>query len=389
MQARRHDGSAFSHEPLRRLPRPARKLWRCLLALVFCLPAFAFAPAPSSSDATVSTETREGRLAIFDDVWRTVGARYYDAGMRGLDWAAQRERFRPLAAGARTPAEFYTTLRRMLAGLRDAHTRVYSPDERFEWDRPTFTGVGLSLREIEGQLVVARVEEKSEARRAGVRAGQVLLKVDGEPVGALVARRADDGATASTARAARLTAIARLFDGERGTTVALTLDDDDRERVVRLRRSPQTLALTLEVRRVEGVAVVRFNLFTQEIATSLVRALRDDRRLSEARGVVVDLRDNGGGEAESMIDAASAFLPAGTPLGAFTDRGGRTVASPQTRGAMLFAADAIRTYGGALVVLAGARTASAAETVTPTREDIKRGRDAALLRAVEFLKSAG
>jgi carboxyl-terminal processing protease len=450
MQAQRHDGYEFSRAPLARLSRAARRLARTLLALAFCLSTFSYAPAPSFSRAPVSTETREGRLAVFDDVWQTVGARYYDAGMRGLDWAAERERFRPLAANARTSHEFYTTLRRMLAGLRDAHTRVYSPGERSEWDRPTFTGVGLGLREIAGQLFVARVEKKSEAERAGVRAGQALLKVDGEPVEALVARRADEGATASTPRAARLTAIARLFDGERDTTAALTLaDEDGRERVVRLRRSTQTLEPRMDVRRVEGVAVIHFNLFTQEIATSLVRALRDDRRLRDARGIVVDLRDNGGGEAESMIDATSAFLPAGTPLGAFTDRDGRTVASPLTRSSMLFAADAIKPYGGALVVLTGARTASASEifaaalkdgarartlgertcgcvlairarhplpdgglldvsemdyrtargarlegagvapdeTVTPTRGDLARGLDPALLRAVRLLKA--
>lgn len=454
MHTRRHDGSGFprtTHPPRRRPLRPTHKLSRPVLPLVLCLLILAFAPVRSFSDATVSTETRDGRLAVFDDVWQTVGARYYDARMRGLDWAAERERFRPLAAGAHTTAEFYTTLRRMLAELHDAHTRVYSPGERFEWDRPSFTGVGLSLREIEGQLVVSRVEKKSEARRAGVRAGQALLKIDGEPGETLLARRADEGATASTPTASRLSAIARLFDGERDTTVALTLaDGGGRVRVVRLRRSLQTLAPRLEVRRVEGAAVVRFNLFTQEIATSLVRALRDDKRLGGARGIVIDLRENGGGEAESMIDAASAFLPAGTPLGAFTDRDGRTVSNSQTRSSMLFAADAIKSYDGSLVVLTGARTASAAEifvaamrdagrarvvgertcgcvlairarhpladgglldvsemdyhtargarlegvgvapdeTVAPTRADITRGRDAALLRAFELLKAA-
>jgi carboxyl-terminal processing protease len=370
----RRDNSGRPHAPRRR-PRRARALPRRLLACTLCLLALASAPAPSLSDAPVSTGTREGRLAVFDDVWQTVGARYYDARLRGLDWAAERERFRPLAAGAGTTEELYTALRRMLAKLRDAHTRVYSPGERFDWDRPTFTGVGLSLREIGGQLVVARVEKRSEAEREGVRGGQVLSKVDGEPVEALLARRAEAGVTASTGTAARLSTIARLFDGERDSFAALTLaGDGGRERVVRLRRTTRTLAPVLEVHRVGGAAVVRFNLFTQEIATSLVRALRDGGRLGGARGVVVDLRENGGGEAEAMIDAASAFLPAGTPLGAFTDRAGRTVASPQTRREMLFAADAIKTYGGPVVVLTGARTASAAEIFAAALKDAGRAR---------------
>jgi carboxyl-terminal processing protease len=420
------------------------------VAVAFCLLLFAHSPARVSADATVSTETREGRLIVFDDVWETVGARYYDPRMRGVDWATERERFRPLVAEARTSAEFYTLLRRMIASLHDAHTRVYAPDERAEWDHPIFTSVGIGLREIEGQLIVARVERGSEARRAGVRAGERLLGVDGEPTGVALARRAAEGATASTERAARLSAIARLFDGARGSFITLALaDEDGREKIVSLRRTLAMRAPQLDVRRVGGAAVVRFNLFTQEIATGIVRLLRERKSLRDARGIVIDLRDNGGGEAEAMIDVASAFLPSGAALGEFKDRAGRTVAAPQTRRAMLLAAEVIEPFRGRVVILASARTASAAEifaaalkdaggarvvgeptcgcvlairtrhpladgglldvsemdyhtargvrlegagvapdeTVTPTRRDIAEGRDPALLRALSILNS--
>jgi carboxyl-terminal processing protease len=129
-----------------------------------------------------------------------------------------------------------------------------------------------------------------------------------------------------------------------------------------------------DVRRVEGVAVVHFNIFTPQIASSLVRALREDKRLRDARGLVIDLRDNGGGEAESMIDIASAFLPAGTRLGTFTDRDGRTVDAPRARRTMLFAAEEITNFGGALVVLTGGRTASAAEIFVAALKDAGRAR---------------
>ena len=48
----------------------------------------------------VSTATREGRLAVFDDLWQTVADRYYSANFHGVDWLAQRSLFRPLAAAA-------------------------------------------------------------------------------------------------------------------------------------------------------------------------------------------------------------------------------------------------------------------------------------------------
>ena len=40
--------------------------------------------------APVSTATVEGRLAVFDDVWETIQARYYDSSFNGIDWQATR-----------------------------------------------------------------------------------------------------------------------------------------------------------------------------------------------------------------------------------------------------------------------------------------------------------
>ncbi|MDT7540126.1 MAG: carboxyl-terminal processing protease [Acidobacteriota bacterium] len=351
-------------------PRCASAFALTFCVLVSCLVVFSLLPARSYADANVSTETREGRLAVFDDVWATLGARYYDPKMRGVDWLQQRATFRPLAEEAHTSAEFYTTLRRMIAPLRDAHTRVYAPDERSEWDRPIYTGVRLSLREIAGQLVVTLVEHGSQAERAGARVGDELLSIDGQPVNIALTHRADEGSSASTARASRLSAIAHLFDGPRGSLVSLNLAREGvRGRTVVLTRELETREPRLEVRRIGDVSVVRFNLFSEEIAAGLVRALRERKSLREASALVIDLRENGGGEAESMIDIASIFLPAGARLGEFTDRDGRLVASPQARRAMLFAAEEIEPFHGRIVVLTSARTASAAEIFVASLKD--------------------
>src|SRR2546423_191672 len=79
------------------------------LTFAFCLLPFAFSASADSNN--ISTATVEGRLAVFDDVWETVRDRYYDPTLRGLDWDAEREKFRPLAAEAKTTAELYTVLR--------------------------------------------------------------------------------------------------------------------------------------------------------------------------------------------------------------------------------------------------------------------------------------
>ena len=80
--------------------------------------------AVRDDSSPVSTTTVEGRLAVFDDAWETIQERYYDSKFHGIDWQAQRATFRPAAARAGKPHEFYDVLRQMIGSLKDAHTRV-------------------------------------------------------------------------------------------------------------------------------------------------------------------------------------------------------------------------------------------------------------------------
>ena len=341
----------------------------CLLLAVCASVAQEKSDAARRATATPAT-TLEGRLAVFDDVWQTVNDRYYDPALHGVDWRGLRSTFRPLAANAPGPREFYGVLRRLLANLRDPHTRIYAADERFDWRAPQFITVGLTVREIGGELVVAGVERDSEAARTRIRAGDIITSIDGAPAIAIFAQRLGEQASATTS--ARVYAAAKLFDGPRDSLVAVTFRSANaREQTARLRRVLLARPPVLDVRRRGDYGIVRFNAFTPEIATAFVRKMRGD--LSDARGLVLDLRENGGGEAESMTDIASIFLPAGTSLGRFTDRAGRIHLEPQTRAAMFSAADYIKPFRGPVVVLASARTASAAEVFVASLRGARRG----------------
>ena len=321
--------------------------------------------------AKATAETREGRLRIFEDVWETVRARYYDPSLGGLDWDALGEKYRAAAAEARGEEELYSVLRRMLAHLGDAHTRVFAPGEAADWRATRHVSVGLRLREVAGVVVVAEVERGSEAASAGVRAGDAVVSVDGEPAAARFSRLLEElqpPALRTRPSGARLRAAAKLFDGPPDTLVSAVFRGEGvRERSVRLRRSVVTRAPALRLRGKGGFQLVEFNLFTPEIAAELARALRGE--LKGARGLVLDLRDNGGGEAEAMTDVASLFLPPGRSLGRFTDRTGRTPLEPKTRSALLSTAAAPARFAGPVVVLTGARTASAAEVFASTLKE--------------------
>jgi carboxyl-terminal processing protease len=343
-----------------------------LLIITFAFLIFNFAFSTLADSNNISTATLEGRLAVFDDTWETIRDRYYDPTFNGLDWQAERAKFRPLAARAQTTSELYGVLRRMLGSLHDAHTRVYAPDEKFDWQHPRFISVGISVREVGGAPVVVTVERGSEAERAGLRVGDALASIDNEPALDVFARRLKEQAGSSTLAAARLQAMAKLFEGTRDSTVSLSwLGVDGKLRSATLRREWHAHEAALRVRRVrDGIGVVEFDAFTQTIALDFMHAL--DGKLRGVRGLIIDLRNNGGGDAEAMTEVVSAFLPTGKSLGCFTDRNGRIQFEPHTRAAMLFAPDSIKSFRAPVVILTSERTSSAAEIFAASLREAKR-----------------
>jgi len=350
-----------------------------LAALLFPFPLFPISTFPLRSAASalegsnlISTATREGRLAVFDDVWETVRDLYYDPGLHGVDWQAERAKFRPVAAEASTNAEFYAALRRMLGSLRDAHTRVFAPTEKFDWRNPRFISIGVSMREVNNAPVVTMVERDSEAERAGLRAGDTLKSVDGEDALALFERRLRDQGASSTINAARSRAMATLFDGASGSTVSVAwIDARGKEQKAILRRQWRGRDLALRVRQLRGkIGLIEFDIFTEAVAVEFVRALGG--RLRDARGLIIDLRNNGGGDSEAMIEIASALLPAGKSLGRFMDRSGRIQSEPHTRAAMLLSPEYIKSFRAPVVVLTSERSSSAAEIFVAALKEARR-----------------
>jgi carboxyl-terminal processing protease len=342
--------------------------WALVVVLALSLFPFAFAHGDAG---IVSTTTREGRLAVFDDVWLTVQDHYYDANFHGVDWLVQRSVFRPQAADAHGPQELYALLRRMLASLKDAHTRVYAPEEKFEWQHPRFVSAGVSLREVEGQPTVVSVDPGSEAAQAGIRPGDVIESIDGEPALSVLERKLRDEAGSSTAQAARSRAMALLLSGEPKTIVQVVWRNiDNKKLTASFRRQWHQRNFVLQITRRGNRAVVVIDAFTWAITRDFARALKAELR--HVLGIVLDLRNNGGGDAEAMAGIASYFLPTATRIGQFINRSGNVALSLETGAALSISADRIAASNVPLVVLTSNRTSSAAEVIVAALQEAHR-----------------
>jgi len=326
-------------------------------ALVLTLAPFTSRGARDDS-SVVSTATPEGRLAVFDDIWETIQDHYYDPKFHGINWQAKRASFRPAAARANNTHEFYELMRQMIASLKDAHTRVYSPDEKFDWWNPRYVTVGLAVREVEGVATVMHIDPNSAAARTDIRAGDVIVSIDNVPVADFVKQRLDNS-DSSTDERARYRSIATLFDGPAGSSVKTEWKTrDGKLKSAVLQRYWSQRQLGFATYKKGKLAILKLDAFTQSLALEFSKAL--PAALEDVEAIVLDLRGNGGGDAEAMADVASLFLDDGINLGRFADRSGAAF-ELQTYSKRLWRVPQLSQIQLPLVVLTSENTSSAAE----------------------------
>ncbi len=349
--------------------RTSTKTWLsvvlCVLGLVVNLwsPQLTARSFSRYDSSLVSTTTVEGRLAVFDDVWETIQQRYYDPKFHGVDWQAKRTAFRPAAAAASGTHEFYELLRQMIGSLKDAHTRVYSPEEKFDWWNPRFITAGLGIREVEGMPTVIQIEPGSAAAQTDIRPGDVITKIDDLSVADLLAKRAEP---------MRSRTIANIFEGPAGTAVKVEWTTrNGKQKSAVLQRYWSQRQLGFSNQRKGKIAVLRIDAFTQTVALEFSKSLPDV--LEGAAGIILDLRANGGGDAEAMADVASLFLDEGINLGKFADRYGASF-ELQTYSKRLWRTPRLGPVKLPLVVLTSETTSSAAEILAAALQSKGRAR---------------
>lgn len=241
---------------------------------------------------------------IFDEVWRRYRDYFYAANMHGYDWNALRERYRPWVAHVGHRADLNYVLGEMIAELNVSHAYVAGGLWQAP-ERPTaaLLGAQFELDEPSGLYRIARIlpghnEEpkyRSPLTEVGVdvHEGDYLLAVDGEPL------RAPDNPY-------------RLLAHKGGRTLQLSIastSDAQRSRVVEVRGIPSEhdlLYLDLVLRRRALVAELSGgrlgyvhvpNMGAEGIAEFIKWYYGQIRR----QGLVVDVRNNGGGNVSQML----------------------------------------------------------------------------------------
>ena len=238
-----------------------------------------------------------------------------------------------------------------VASLNDKYSHYYDPADYQTFqnqDNPHLSGIGIDIKVQQQGLLVQDVFQGSPAEKAGLARGDVIVEV---------------GSTSLANRSVDFSAS--LIKGRAGTKVTLTVQRGKSRRIITVRRAdivvPVAANKMLDYHGTK-LGYVELTSFTAgsgaQVRDQVAQVLHRG-----ARGLVLDLRENGGGLLNEAVNVASVFIPDGTIVS--TD--GRA----QPRQVYMAKGNAIAPKIP-MVVLVDAGTASAAEIVTGALQD--RGR---------------
>jgi carboxyl-terminal processing protease len=252
----------------------------------------------------------------------------------------------------------------MLGALDDPYTIYVPPDHQAEFDKElggSFSGVGISLRQLDGKMVVLSPIEGGPADQAGIDGGDVIVKVDGTPIAGM-----------------EIDKVVKLVSGPIGSPVVLTVDRQGKILDFTLHRQqivlPTVLGYDRDARQSwtyfvsenPRIAYIRVTQFDEETFDELKKVIlgadgHSGLMAQGMQGLIMDLRFNPGGQLQQAIKVVNLFIKEGVIVSTH----GRSSPEEVDRASP----DAVTLPYFPMIVLVNDRSASAAEIVAGSLKD--------------------
>ncbi len=241
----------------------------------------------------------------------------------------------------------------MLSGL-DPHSAYLDTEAYKELQVGTtgeFGGLGIEVGTEDGFVKVISPIDDTPAQRAGIQAGDLIIRIDETPVKGLA-----------------LNDAVKLMRGKPGTDITLTVVREGGDRPIKLTITRAVIKVnSIKERELEpGFGYVRITQFQSSTGENMIQSISKLKKENkgELKGLILDLRNNPGGVLNAAVAVSDAFLEEG--LIVYTE--GRIEDSQ-----MKFKATPTDILKGApLIVLVNGGSASASEIVAGALQDHKR-----------------
>lgn len=185
----------------------------------------------------------------------------------------------------------------MLSSVGDIYTNYSDTDSTITFKETvdgSYEGIGATVGQTaDGQLVVVEVFKDSPSDKAGLKVGDVIIKIDGEDY------------TNKTS-----TDVANYIKDNKNATITLTIKRDDEQKEIKLQRGMvemPTVNSEIYEKNNKKIGYISISIFSSITTKQFTNAL-DKLNKENIDGLVIDVRDNGGGYLSVVTDIASEIL---------------------------------------------------------------------------------
>jgi carboxyl-terminal processing protease len=237
----------------------------------------------------------------------------------------------------------------------DPHSDYLPPESFKEMQEHTtgeFGGLGMEVSmDKDGFVKVVAPIDDTPAQKAGIRAGDLIIKIDDKPVKGMT-----------------LTEAVKLMRGKPGTEVTLTIvrKGEDKPLVIKLKRAIIKVKSVKQKLLGEGFGYVRISQFQVRTGSEMVEAIEklEEKNGAPLKGLVLDLRNNPGGVLTAAVQVSDAFLNKGLVVYTKGRNEDAQMKFEARRGDVM--------DGRPIVVLVNEGSASASEIVSGALQDHRR-----------------
>jgi len=295
------------------------------------------------SEVNLINEENISPKELFNESWQIIKFNYYNR-INKQAWNKWKKRY---SGKIKTEEDAYVAINSMLASLNDSYSRFMSKEEFSEQNsaiNSKLYGIGINIASISGKTYVINVLEGTPAHSAGIRPGDIILKINDIDI-----------------NGKSIYQVAQLIRGEISTSLNMLLLKGSNKYSVSLKRAEIKIK-TIDYKKLnENIGYIRISSFIGiDTPTEFVVALN---RLKETKGLILDLRGNAGGLFQNAVVIANLFMDKGTIVQVVARQEKKNIYDIQN-------SDCI--YTNPLVVLIDENSASASEILASALRDNNR-----------------
>ena len=247
---------------------------------------------PNINPDTLTNKTHIKPQKLFERTWKEINSGFYDESLNSQDWSYWKKHYK---GKIKTDEDAKVAIDTMIASLDDDYSKYLNKKEYAEQNssiESKISGIGVNIMNDAGKIIVFSVLDNTPAKEAGIKANDIILKVDGKNVSGM-----------------NIADVASLVRGKEGSTVTLEIQRKNKKIIKSVKRkSIKIESVKSSVKKDIGYIQISSFIATST-PTEFLTALE---KTKDTKGLILDLRGNTGGLLANAIFVANMFLDKGT-----------------------------------------------------------------------------